>query len=408
MKTSVAISLLLFLISACNVTFEGSNNGSGHDPSCDDGTVPSCRMVEPVCAAPLILAYQDDCYLCVDPGTCEPPVLNNNNNGNLCTGDVDCDADEWCNECGAASCPGCTDCVAVCQQHSCETEDQANCYMIRPECGYDGVAVVRDGCWVCVMRSNCEEMGGICDDGTEALCDMAEPQCADYEILAIQDNCYRCVNPETCDPWGYPQCYIDADCDTGEYCDDCGASSCPDCEDCVGACLTHECETQAVETANQARPECETGATAVVIESRWRCVDIATCNRVSDSWCDDGSEVTCDLLVTPECGELEVLAVRDGCYECLNAVTCEAWGEPGCVSDLDCGSHEFCSDCATGSCAYCEDCVPGCFPHGCETEPMALCNMPRPECGEGSTAIVKDGCYRCVEIFTCTTTDATD
>ncbi len=42
------------------------------DDRCDDGTVPLCDMVIPVCTSPEILAYRNDCYQCVDPETCAP------------------------------------------------------------------------------------------------------------------------------------------------------------------------------------------------------------------------------------------------------------------------------------------------------------------------------------------------
>ncbi|MGD9209612.1 MAG: Kazal-type serine protease inhibitor family protein [Desulfobacteraceae bacterium] len=75
-----------------------------------------------------------------------------------------------------------------------------------------------------------------CDDGTEPLCKMLPPECTKDEILAYQDNCYLCVNPDTCVPWGEPNCKTDADCGANEFCDPCGSSSCPMCEDCVPAC----------------------------------------------------------------------------------------------------------------------------------------------------------------------------
>lgn len=43
------------------------------DNHCDDGTTLACRRMTPVCPAGTILAYQDSCYACVDPETCEAP-----------------------------------------------------------------------------------------------------------------------------------------------------------------------------------------------------------------------------------------------------------------------------------------------------------------------------------------------
>ncbi len=40
------------------------------DTHCDDGTIPLCEMIPPVCKDGEILAYQNNCYRCVDPVTC--------------------------------------------------------------------------------------------------------------------------------------------------------------------------------------------------------------------------------------------------------------------------------------------------------------------------------------------------
>lgn len=48
------------------------HDGECRDTRCDDGTIPSCRMVIPQCEAHEILAYQNNCYACVNPATCVP------------------------------------------------------------------------------------------------------------------------------------------------------------------------------------------------------------------------------------------------------------------------------------------------------------------------------------------------
>lgn len=75
-----------------------------------------------------------------------------------------------------------------------------------------------------------------CDDGTIPQCEELKVYCADHEIIAHQNNCYVCVNPATCKPWGEPNCIEDKDCTYGQYCNPCGTSSCPACDDCVTAC----------------------------------------------------------------------------------------------------------------------------------------------------------------------------
>ena len=75
------IPMLLLAPGACE---PGGASGDDRDQSCDDGTQPTCEMVPPDCAEWEILAYQGDCYVCVDPATCEPWGSQG------CTGDGDC------------------------------------------------------------------------------------------------------------------------------------------------------------------------------------------------------------------------------------------------------------------------------------------------------------------------------
>jgi len=121
--------------------------------------------------------------------------------------------------------------------------------------------------------------------------------------------------------------------------------------------------------------------------------------------CDDGVLVC--ALDEPVCDVGEIAAIRDGCWTCINAITCEPWGTPGCETDLSCVAREYCNDCATGSCPGCEDCVAGCVPHECPSEPAVDCRMARPDCGEGNVAVARmeDGarsaCWVCVNRSTC-------
>ncbi len=115
--------------------------------------------------------------------------------------------------------------------------------------------------------------------------------------------------------------------------------------------------------------------------------------------CDEGP-LRCDAA-PPTCGELEVAAIEDGCWECVNAITCRPWGEPGCASDQTCGPTERCDPCATGSCPFCEDCVAGCEAHGCPTEATLTCRCARPDCGDGNVAVIDEGCWICVSLGSC-------
>ena len=79
--------------------------------------------------------------------------------------------------------------------------------------------------------------------------------------------------------------------------------------------------------------------------------------------CPAGTDPICPSPPLP-CVEYEVLTVVGGCWACLNLETCRPWGEPGCMTDTDCGPGEYCDPCATGSCPACEDCVADCRPLG--------------------------------------------
>ena len=82
----------------------------------------------------------------------------------------------------------------------------------------------------------------------------------------------------------------------------------------------------------------------------------------------------------------KIAAIKNGCYECVNEVTCQPWGEPGCRIDLDCQAGQHCDDCATASCYECDDCVAGCVdePIGPECYVDADCRPHSDYCG---------GCY---------------
>ncbi|MBU1238927.1 hypothetical protein KKF84_08130 [Myxococcota bacterium] len=252
--------------------------------------------------------------------------------------------------------------------------------------------------------NNVNNHNPVCDDGTEAQCDMIQPQCDEDEILAIQDECWICVNPSTCAPWGMPTCVLDGDCVENQYCDMCASSSCPECDNCVAACVDHTCATWEALICDQGRPECSPGNTAIVQDGCWVCVEIYTCDVVRDSTCDDGTNPICEM-VEPVCEDYEILAYQDDCYACVNPVSCEPWGTAGCENDLDCNHLEYCDSCATSSAPLLGDCVAGCVSHGCETEPIALCNTMRPDCGEGNTAVIVDQCYQCVAVETCLPVD---
>lgn len=132
---------------------------------------------------------------------------------------------------------------------------------------------------------------------------------------------------------------------------------------------------------------------------RWVCISSPE-NACRDTSCDDGTVPIC-LMVPPVCTEWEILAYQDQCYRCVNPATCRPWGEPGCEHDAECPPAEHCNPCGTSSCPYCDDCVPACRPHDCRTEEVAVCRMVRPDCENGQVAVIRGGCWVCVDLQTC-------
>lgn len=98
--------------------------------------------------------------------------------------------------------------------------------------------------------------------------------------------------------------------------------------------------------------ECEAAAAGVNVAQKGEC---------RNTQCDDGSPLLC-MVPQAECGPLEILAIRENCWVCVNQVTCLSWGEPGCVINDDCPVGSFCDPCGTSSCPYCDDCVSACKP----------------------------------------------
>jgi len=252
---------------------EPTANNQGRDDHCDDGTSPICDMSEPRCDAGLILAWQDACYVCVDPGTCLPPVAD------TCDVDADCGLDQYCDHCGASSCPGCTDCLRACSENPCATGLEPACLSIRPECGPGFTAVVDGTCWRCASLDDCAMwLDDFCNDGTEVLCNMVAPDCSDDELLAVQDGCYVCVNGASCRPWSEPGCTTDADCTIFERCHPCVTSSCPECDDCVAACILADCVEETTLYCDQPRPVCELeDHYAVIRDGCWECITPLAC-----------------------------------------------------------------------------------------------------------------------------------
>ncbi len=117
----------------------------------------------------------------------------------------------------------------------------------------------------------------LCDDGTDLRCEKPPPQCTEFELLSVRNECWECVNPTTCGPWGTSGCQDDSECPSLMWCDPCGTSSCPDCDDCIAACTGHGCDSEETVTCPDPRLRCPKGYVSVVRNGCWACVDLVTC-----------------------------------------------------------------------------------------------------------------------------------
>jgi len=104
-----------------------------------------------------------------------------------CSTDAECPTTGYCNGCAHGSCPFCDDCVADCVPHRCPTEAEVECRMGRPDCGDNGVAVARDGCWLCVDRESCEPI----EDCRTAGCAEGE-ECT----RCFESGTWECLGPD--------------------------------------------------------------------------------------------------------------------------------------------------------------------------------------------------------------------
>ena len=102
--------------------------------------------------------------------------------------------------------------------------------------------------------------------------------------------------------------------------------------------------------------------------------------------CNDETIPVCKLAAMPVCADDEVLAIKDGCFSCVNARTCELpeveLEEGQCNTDADCDANEHCQ----AIMCFAAPCPPGI----CEANECLpiLCDV-----GTAPTDTTNDGCY---------------
>ena len=233
---------------------------------------------------------------------------------------------------------------------------------LRPFLCPDGSAVdwciCEAGRWSCAPAPELQCRDAHCDDGTQIQCRRPIPICEPGAIVAYQNNCYVCVDPATCRPTDGPVCERDAECPANERCDQCATSSCPVCNDCIAACVRHNCPTDPGPNCNQVRPECNPSQVATVRDGCWVCVDLDTCEPLCLGEGDRGplvpnAPVCCDGLVAIGCGEP---GPAGQCLECMGAFVCAACGDDACgVGENVCNCPQDCAD--PNVCDSNEDCM---------------------------------------------------
>jgi hypothetical protein len=117
------------------------------------------------------------------------------------------------------------------------------------------------------------------------------------------------------------------------------------------------------------KPTCEPGQVAARKNGCFQCVDALTCEAPAPEDCGDGSEPNMLCDVPPLCDAGAVKVRIKGCFQCVDPITCE----PASTEPEDCGDG---------------------------SEPNMLCDVP-PICDAGAVKVRIKGCFECVDPATC-------
>jgi hypothetical protein len=111
-----------------------------HDPRCDDGTTPTCDKMPPICSEIEILAYVNNCYICVNR------QFANRGRARL-QGGRRLRSLQTLRQLRSVLCPICLDCVPRASRtvaHGRKDGLQPN----TSACEAGQTAIVKDGCWL--------------------------------------------------------------------------------------------------------------------------------------------------------------------------------------------------------------------------------------------------------------------
>lgn len=132
--------------------------------------------------------------------------------------------------------------------------------------------------------------------------------------------------------------------------------------------------------------------------------DWDTIGSCGSRFCDDGSQVNCQMGM-PACEPPATIpALQKGCWKCVEPVSCVPPEDDHCDSPNNCGVN---ADCPLGySCTAMLSCNntewSACEQHQCWTqrEEALTCKAMKPDCG-GGVPIINDGCWVCVNATGC-------
>lgn len=286
----------------------------------DAGCVPEYGGGTDLCAP---CAPDADCFDCMPEPSgftrCTDPYYQGE-----CWSDIDCPQGMFCAYTGGAG-EAPPDCACACDAAgNCDPCDCGSgsggagmpaptgmCIPYEPACRMDSDCGGNGHCWdgLCYYDQGCVSdfdcaAGERCEYGAndpmpcDCFCDPSTPDC--------QCGCAQPAPMGVCVPGGEPQCFSDADCGGRGYCLDGLCQYQPECygdADCWGG----YCEFGGA--TDCAGADCGGG----MIAPGGYCVYPS---------CDDGSPAICDMI-PPECPAGQVTAVRDGCFECVDARSCQ-------------------------------------------------------------------------------------
>ena len=203
----------------------------------------------------------------------------------------------------------------------------------------------------CAPRSFSTLVASACDDDAKGTDDDRHP-------VGKADLVGECT-PDDCDGPSSGNCWCDAGCLEFQDCCANVYAVCeglpePECDD--DSALNQLCDI---------KPTCEPGQVAARQNGCFHCVDALTCEAPPAS-CDDGSMLNQLCDVPPVCEAGTEKALQNGCFVCVDPATCE----PPAPS---------CDDGSTLN---------------------QLCDVP-PICEAGTVKALQNSCFVCVDPATC-------